>query len=486
MPSTDLTERLDFYGFSSVDKRVFKKVSTALNCRLEKALDDFYETIGQHQHLVDHFESPERMKSARGLQGEHWKAVFRDGINDEFHQRSKKIGSVHARIGLEPRWYVGAYSIVLEHVITQLIAPGAQSLIPGKAAQAKAVNALVKVALLDIDLALTGYFDGIDADRQKVSGQLGDALERLAKGQLGVTLDGLPTDYTALETDFNTAIGSLNTTVSSVVSGVEAMTNGCFEIRSASNDLARRTEEQAASLEETAAAVSQTTQSLTETAKTTSDALDLIASATSVAKEGSDTVAQAVTAMAQIEQSSEEINNIISVIDSIAFQTNLLALNAGVEAARAGETGKGFAVVASEVRALAQRCAEAADEVKALISKSSQHVTSGVDLVNRSGASFSSIVKGVSELSASVENISQATHAQAQNLAQINSVVSNLDRSTQQNAAMAEQCTAAAASLSREADNLGMAAGHFDTGSSAKRGLQSPGFSAGAGTSMAA
>lgn len=171
--------------------------------------------------------------------------------------------------------------------------------------------------------------------------------------------------------------------------------------------------------------------------------------------------------MQQIENSSNEINSIIAVIESISFQTNLLALNAGVEAARAGESGRGFAVVANEVRALAQRCAQAADEVKALVTVSSSHVSNGVGLVNRSGDAFAAINRDVADLSGSIQSIADAASAQAENLSQINTVIGELDRTTQQNAAMAEECTAAASSLTQEADALSQALERFDVGQAA-------------------
>ena len=151
------------------------------------------------------------------------------------------------------------------------------------------------------------------------------------------------------------------------------------------------------------------------------------------------------------------------MIDSIAFQTNLLALNAGVEAARAGETGKGFAVVASEVRALAQRCSEAAEDVKSLITASGEHVSTGAELVKRSGGSFSAITKGVSDLTQSLDAIAASSEAQADTLTQISDTVHLLDRSTQQNAAMAEECTATATSLASEADGLARSVSRFRT-----------------------
>jgi methyl-accepting chemotaxis protein len=200
--------------------------------------------------------------------------------------------------------------------------------------------------------------------------------------------------------------------------------------------------------------VTQAAHRVRETREAANNARGTILDTNTKAVEGAKIVSEAGTAMGQIEQSSGQITNIIGVIDSIAFQTNLLALNAGVEAARAGESGKGFAVVASEVRALAQRCSDAADEIKSLITGTSAHVAAGVDLVRRSGKAFDEIAEAVAVLTRSIESIATATNEQAEGLSQIETVVGDLDQSTQQNAAMAEQSTAAATSLAQEADTL--------------------------------
>jgi methyl-accepting chemotaxis protein len=169
----------------------------------------------------------------------------------------------------------------------------------------------------------------------------------------------------------------------------------------------------------------------------------------------------AVEAMAQIEDSSKQIGQIVTVIDGIAFQTNLLALNAGVEAARAGDSGKGFAVVASEVRALALRSADAANEIKELITGSAQHVASGVNLVRDTGDALSAIAGRITDIRTAMEGIAQSSSEQAAGLVQINAAVRDMDRMTQQNAAMAEQCTAAARSLASQADELEQAVHDF-------------------------
>ncbi len=163
---------------------------------------------------------------------------------------------------------------------------------------------------------------------------------------------------------------------------------------------------------------------------------------------------EAVSAMSEIEESSSKIAKIVEVIDSIAFQTNLLALNAGVEAARAGEAGRGFAVVASEVRLLAHRCAEAATQINSLISESANHVGIGVERMDQTQKALDEILSGIVAMSQSVSEIAVSANEQSSGIAEINTAVEQLDRSTQQNAAMFEETTAASQSLTSDASEL--------------------------------
>jgi methyl-accepting chemotaxis protein len=243
-------------------------------------------------------------------------------------------------------------------------------------------------------------------------------------------------------------------TLAQVAETADSINTGAAEISSASEDLSRRTEQQAASLEETAAAMGQITMAVKETAQGAAHVSASVAEAKDDAGEGGRVVREAIGAMGDIEKSAQEIAQIIGVIDGIAFQTNLLALNAGVEAARAGDAGKGFAVVANEVRALAQRSADAAKDIKGLIGASSRQVETGVQLVNETGQALDRIVGKVTEIAALAQQISASADTQAISLQEVNGAVADMDKMTQQNAAMVEQSTAAARSLAAEADEL--------------------------------
>ncbi|MGC9417665.1 MAG: methyl-accepting chemotaxis protein [Rhodovulum sp.] len=316
--------------------------------------------------------------------------------------------------------------------------------------------------------AVSGFRDGLagaerqaaarendQADQAHVVAALTDGLRALAEGDLSRTLDApFPPSYESLRLDFNTTIDTLNEIVASLIDNIREIRGRSDEIGTGSEELSRRTETQAATLEETAAALDELTASVRSAAEGAAKVDTMVQEARSSAEQSGTVVQEATGAMAEIKKSSDEIGQIIGVIDDIAFQTNLLALNAGVEAARAGEAGRGFAVVASEVRALAQRSSDAAKEIKGLIDASAGQVGSGVALVNRTGDALSDIagrVAGVAEL---IGEIATGAQEQSVGLGEINVGVSELDKVTQQNAAMVEETTAAATTLRHEAATL--------------------------------
>jgi len=445
----DLPRILDFFEIGPQEARSLPRLGRAVEKFGPRALVHLYESIGANPELARHFPTAASRDGAREKQLQHWRTLFGTPPDAQWHKAADRIGEVHARIGLEPHWYIGGYAMVLEEMIHGLIGPS----LAGKGT-ARAVSALVKLALLDMSIALNAYFRVEDERRLGVIDKLGAALSALAEGDFTQPLEPLPEAYARIQADFDAMHRHVGQALARVADSVSGIENGAAEIDQAAADLARRTEQQAASLEETAAALSEVTEGVRQTASEVGTMQGAIGKASEEAGEGRTVANQAVSAMDGIQRSAQEIQSITNVIDGIAFQTNLLALNAGVEAARAGEAGKGFAVVASEVRALAQRASEAASDIKRLIEASSSQVTAGVGLVRRSGEAFEGIATKVDDVSRLVAGIAELTQRQSHNLGQVDLAVREMDRSTQQNAAMVEQSNAASRSLAGEAAGL--------------------------------
>jgi methyl-accepting chemotaxis protein len=248
--------------------------------------------------------------------------------------------------------------------------------------------------------------------------------------------------------------GKLSSIVRGVRQNAESVATASVEISLGNNDLANRTEQQASALQETAASMEEISATVKHNAENAREADTLAKGASAVALKGGEVVGEVVETMRGINDSSRRIVDIISVIDGIAFQTNILALNAAVEAARAGDQGRGFAVVAGEVRTLAQRSATAAREIKALIGTSVERVEAGSALVDRAGATMSEVVTAIERVTQIMGEISSANTEQSTGMAQIGEAVSQMDRTTQQNAALVEEGAAAAEQLKNQARQL--------------------------------
>ena len=280
------------------------------------------------------------------------------------------------------------------------------------------------------------------------------AVNAVAKGDLTVSIPVQIGDSRSLMAALASMRDSLVRVVTEVRGNSESVATASAQIAQGNQDLSGRTEQQASALQQTAATMEELSSTVRHNTDSAKQASQLAQGASAVAARGGEVVGQVVTTMQGINDSSRKIGDIITVIDSIAFQTNILALNAAVEAARAGEQGRGFAVVASEVRSLAQRSAEAAKEIKSLISRSVEQVEQGTTLVDQAGKTMDEIVSSIRRVTDIVAEISSASVEQSAGLQQVGEAVGQMDRATQQNAALVEESAAAADSLRGQAQQL--------------------------------
>nr|WP_316656600.1 globin-coupled sensor protein [uncultured Gellertiella sp.] len=483
--NTSAARRLEFMQLDEGGLQRLRSLKSLIEREFPTGLDKFYEQLRKSPEVKRFFASEEHIGRAKGAQAGHWVNIANGSFNADYIAKVRTIGSVHARIGLEPRWYIGGYAIILDHLIREAskeLAPKG-GLFSKKAASPEelggAIASLVKAVLLDMDLAISVYIEeaeiakqkaqaeAIEAEREIVRRVFGQAMAAIAAKDVSYTIqEDLPEAYSVLRDDFNQALAGLCQTIEGIGGSSSQIKAGASEILDAANDLARRTEQQAASVEETAAALEEITNTVKESSRRAEEAGQLVARTKSGAELSGKVVEKAVAAMGAIENSSRQISSIIGVIDDIAFQTNLLALNAGVEAARAGEAGKGFAVVAQEVRELAQRSAHAAKEIKTLITTSGDQVKSGVSLVDETGRALATIVTEVNEINRHIGHIVDSAREQSVALQEINMAVNQMDQTTQKNAAMVEESTAASHALVQEVSRIADLLREFNTGAS--------------------
>jgi methyl-accepting chemotaxis protein len=301
------------------------------------------------------------------------------------------------------------------------------------------------------------------------------ALQAIALGHLGAQIN----NHGGTESLMGVMIqmdASLKKLVTGVRDSASSIATASAEIAQGDADLSARTESQASALEQTNASMEQLNDTVKQNADSARQANQLAMSASTVAVQGGEVVAQVVDTMKGINEASRKISDIISVIDGIAFQTNILALNAAVEAARAGEQGRGFAVVATEVRALAGRSADAAKEIKTLINTSVGRVEQGTALVDQAGTTMTEVVSSIKRVTDIVGEISAASSEQSLGVSQVGEALSQMDQTTQQNAAMVEQMAAAAASLKNQAQELVQTVSVFKLGDAGDAGSSGQGL----------
>ncbi|MET0439853.1 MAG: methyl-accepting chemotaxis protein [Devosia sp.] len=480
-----LQSRLDFVQLDEEARGRLAHIRPLIDAHLVPALERFYGHIATVPAAARFFDGKPQMNRAQGKQVGHWGAIASGQLDANYFESSTRVGLRHAQIGLEPRWHIGGYSLIVETLMTGIITDYmTTALAPTKGAFGRSVprdlkevmkdvqvltGALVsvlKAIMLDIDIGVSAYFEKLNDDTRKADdaakakieaavSAAGAVLQDVARGDLTTRVTAeLEPEFDQIKHDTNAVAERLSTIVAQLQQTSRQMKVATSEILSGTNDLADRTTRQAATIEETTAAIEQLSTAVVENAKRAATASDKARSVAESATTGGEAITAANGAMGAIETSSSKISNIIGLIDDIAFQTNLLALNASVEAARAGEAGKGFAVVAVEVRRLAQSAANASSEVKALIETSAAEVRSGTQLVARAAEVLLDILAGAQESADLIDTIAQANRTQSAALEEVTVAVRQMDEMTQHNAALVEETNAAIEQTEAQASEL--------------------------------
>ena len=480
-----LNDRMDFLGLGSEQKRAIADIAPIIVGSLDRSLDLFYAKAKTHPDTKKFFANEAHVQHAKSMQKQHWSRLAGGKIDEAYVDAVSAVGRTHARLGLEPRWYIGAYALILEEIIRAIITAELKGFMLDRKAKKVAgdIAVTMKVAFLDMDYGISVYLEALAQERQKVEEErvrleaeqeeamhaLDSALNGLAAGDLTSTINqSLAPQFDRLKANYNKSIAKLENAFSEIIRASKLVSSNTNELSAATDDMAKRTEQQASSLEQTAAAIEQITAISQQSAMRTRDAQAVVRNSAEEAIRSGEVVGQAVQAMSAIETSSQKITQIIGVIDEIAFQTNLLALNAGVEAARAGEAGRGFAVVAQEVRELAQRSANAAKEIKSLIDKSFQDVVLGVSLVNKTGEALTSIGQQVHSINEHITAIASSAQEQSAGVNEINTAINNMDRVTQQNAAMVQETNMSTRNLTEASNTLARLVASFTVSGSVR------------------
>ena len=319
------------------------------------------------------------------------------------------------------------------------------------------------------------------SDASMVVERLSRGLDAVAGGDFTCHIEEpFRLDYEPLRIAFNRAVDAVAGSLGRMAEVVEGLRRSADQVREVSSDLASRAAQQAASVEESSGSLREVSGSIAESTRSVSSVAEAARNARAEAERSSDVMRQSIAAMSAIEGASSEIEQIIEVIDGIAFQTNLLALNAGVEAARAGDAGKGFAVVANEVRALAQRCSVAAKEIRTQIGSSTTAIRSGVALVTDAGSKLERIATEVKEVDQLVGQIAEAAQGQTHHIGSVTQSVGQLDRMTQQNAGVASDALAVAQAVAHQADQIARELARFSVKIGGGRGASGASWQAAA------
>jgi methyl-accepting chemotaxis protein len=446
---TDISDRLGFMKLDHAASQALQEIAGIVREALPKVLEEFYAHIRVWPQVSRFFSGDAVVNMAKNKQIEHWSIILRGDFSSEYVTSVRRIGATHARIGLEPRWYIAGYSFIMERVIAMIsqhchakvFPPGGKFKSPADRARADAEfaalnarysSAFTRAALLDMDFAISIYLEEGEAAKQR-------ALQEIA-GKFEQSIGNIVTTVAAAATQLEHTARSM--------SGIAEATSGkAIAVSAAAEQATTSVAQVANSTGELDLAVAEISRQVTQASRMASDGV--------VKARGTSEI------MAQLSQAADKIGKVVSLISDIAAQTNLLALNATIESARAGEAGRGFAVVAAEVKALAGQTARATDEIGQQIMSmqeiSRQSVAAIADIqaaINAIDSVSTAISAAVEEQSATTREISRSTGEAAIGTKEVTRHITEVQREASETGDAATQVVEASSELGRQAEHL--------------------------------
>lgn len=450
MGSSTTKARLSFHQIDDATTSILKEYKDFIVSELPAILDRFYERVGKFPETAAFFRNRDHMVQARDAQLGHWRTILDGRFDDAYVTSITRIGETHNRIGLDPKWYIGGYNILLSGLVDAIAKRLPRPRAPNAAVDAytKSMSidhktalqgAVVKAALLDMDLAIAVYLDAGRRERR-------------------TTLENLAVEF---DTAVSNVIQSVATTAKELETAAEMMTGTARLTADQSTAVAAAAEEASTNVRAVAAATDQLSASVKEIGRQVFSSAEIAGKAV---KTASDTSGK----MRELSKASQSIGDVLSLISSIASQTNLLALNATIEAARAGEAGKGFAVVAQEVKSLAAQTARATADISAQVADIQASTGSAVSAIETIGEIIAAMSEIATTIASAVEQQGAATveiarnvQEAAQGTAEVSSNTSGLSQAASSTGSAANQVMASARSLGDQAATLNTVARSF-------------------------
>jgi methyl-accepting chemotaxis protein len=427
---------LRFADLNQEQCEMLRKYRSMLEPHVKAGLSDVLVKFETMPECSPSFDNDSQIDRLHDLQTAHWTVLTDARFDSLYAERVKILSDAESRMGIEPRWHIAGHAIVLEKMVSGLLAEQKHGMmLPGTKRKnrelAEAIRAVVRLVMLDTEISVSLRFNEMrikhaqdlarqrEDDRSGITAILGSVLKKFSEGDLSVRVEGdIPEEFKPLADDLNNALAKIGATLTATNASLRDAYRVTERLTGEGKMLADVSQQHAQQVSGASALLSELIGNSTKTSEQINLAQNAAVSVERAATDGGAAVGAAINAMADIEKSAEQIGKIIGSIDEIAFQTNLLALNAGIEAARAGDSGRGFAVVAQEVRALAQRSAEAAREIKDLVSITKHQVEAGVRTVNQTQSAIGGVATQVSGVSEMISSIAVRTKDGAERLHQ--------------------------------------------------------------------